>query len=229
MLINLAVEQTDVSMVFEVINDRGVRLRPYEILKGKLLGQINKFELDNDDYNALWEGQAAAINAFKEDELDSFFRFYLKAKFSATRKEGHDLMVTTTGRCLPELDGHAWSPTQSGQSEDIPEGRLHLLHQTLHQAAEGLCQGPKPFRAVYYNALLDLDAPFLLTLSACVPNDPDEVEKIQIIANEVDRYFSLLQLQSAYDSNEFADSLFDISEAIRGQATDTFRMAFDAN
>ena len=30
-LINLSVEQTDVSMVFEVINDRGVRLRPYEI------------------------------------------------------------------------------------------------------------------------------------------------------------------------------------------------------
>ncbi len=31
-LINLSVEQTEVSMVFEVINDRGVRLRPYEIL-----------------------------------------------------------------------------------------------------------------------------------------------------------------------------------------------------
>lgn len=40
-LINLAVEQTDVPMVFEVINDRGVRLNPYEILKGKLLGQID--------------------------------------------------------------------------------------------------------------------------------------------------------------------------------------------
>lgn len=38
-LINLSVEQTDVPMVFEVINDRGVRLKPYEILKGKLLGQ----------------------------------------------------------------------------------------------------------------------------------------------------------------------------------------------
>ena len=36
-LINLSVEQTDVPMVFEVINDRGVRLKPYEILKGKLL------------------------------------------------------------------------------------------------------------------------------------------------------------------------------------------------
>jgi len=34
-LINLNVEQTDVPMVFEVINDRGVRLKSYEILKGK--------------------------------------------------------------------------------------------------------------------------------------------------------------------------------------------------
>jgi len=41
-------------MVFEVINDRGVRLKPYEILKGKLLGQINKIEMDKDDYNAKW-------------------------------------------------------------------------------------------------------------------------------------------------------------------------------
>ena len=35
-IINLAVEQADVPLVFEVINYRGVRLNPYEILKGKL-------------------------------------------------------------------------------------------------------------------------------------------------------------------------------------------------
>ncbi len=74
-LINLAVEQTDVSMVFEVINDRGVRLRPYEILKGKLLGQINKIELDTENYNALWEDQAAAINAFKRRRVGQLLPF----------------------------------------------------------------------------------------------------------------------------------------------------------
>ena len=84
------------------------------------------------------------------------------------------------------------------------------------------------FRAVYFNALLDLDAPFHLVLSACVPNDPRDDENIRVLAKEIDRYFSLLQLQSAYDSNEFADSLFRISEAIRGQALETYRSAFDA-
>ncbi len=39
-LIKLDVAQTEVPMVFEVINDRGVKLKPHEILKGKLLGQV---------------------------------------------------------------------------------------------------------------------------------------------------------------------------------------------
>ena len=64
-------------MVFEVINDRGVRLKPYEILKGKLLGQIDKIELDqggeNGGYNELWEKQVQAVNMFREDEIDNFF------------------------------------------------------------------------------------------------------------------------------------------------------------
>ena len=62
-LINLAVEQTEVPMVFEVINDRGVRLNPYEILKGKLLGQIDKIELEQGDYNKIWDVQTNKVNA----------------------------------------------------------------------------------------------------------------------------------------------------------------------
>ena len=41
-LINLAVEQTDVSDGLRGHQRPGVRLRPYEILKGKLLGQIDE-------------------------------------------------------------------------------------------------------------------------------------------------------------------------------------------
>ena len=41
-IINLDVDPDDVPMVFEVINDRGVRLQSYEILKGKVLGEIDK-------------------------------------------------------------------------------------------------------------------------------------------------------------------------------------------
>ena len=228
-LINLAVEQTDVSMVFEVINDRGVRLRPYEILKGKLLGQIDKRELEKDGYNNLWEDKADRINAFKEDELDNFFRFYLKARFAATRKEGqrfdgdyHREMFT------PDMDKSLGLLHNPGKVKLFLKGDFTYYSNLYAKLRDAYAKDHGQFRAVYFNALLDLDAPFLLILSACTHNDPLEDEKVRTIAREVDRCFSLLQLQSAYDSNEFADSLFQISTSVRGQTPETYRPAFDA-
>lgn len=228
-LINLTVEQTNVSMVFEVINDRGVRLRPYEILKGKLLGQIDKIELDKEDFNGLWEDRAARINHFKVDELDNFFSFYLKAKFADTRRQGQ------------RFDGEYHREMFMADMDE----RLGLLHNPINvkaflkgdftyytdlyvklREAYALDQGK--FRSVFYSALLGLDAPFHLVLSACSPNDPDEDKKIEAIGREIDRYYTLLQLQNVYDSNEFADSLYHISSNIRDKPADAFRGAFDA-
>lgn len=228
-LINLAVEQTDVSMVFEVINDRGVRLRPYEILKGKLLGQIDKVELDKGDYNGLWERKAAEINAFEEDEIDSFFRFYLKAKFATTRKNAQRFDGDYHREMFaPDMDNSLGLLHNSAKVKVFLKGDFTYYTNLYIKLRRAYAQDQKKFRAIYFNALLDLDAPFLLALSACVPNDPLEDEKIQTIGKEIDRYFSLLQLQSAYDSNEFADSLFRVSEAVRGQALECYRPAFDA-
>ena len=227
-LINLAVEQTDVAMVFEVINDRGVRLRPHEILKGKLLGQIDKIELDTGKYNDLWEQRAAAINAFKEDDFDSFFRFYLKAKFASSRKDGqrfdgdyHRAMFA------PEMDDKLGLLHSPQKVKAFLKGDFSYFSNLYIKLRRAYQEDQQQYRSVYYSGLLDLDAPFLLAISACLPNDPDEEAKVKAVAHEVDRLFSLLQLQSAYDSNEFADSLMRISEAIRGQAVTTFRPAFD--
>lgn len=63
-LIRLEIGQTDVPMVFEVINDRGLKLKPYEILKGKLLGQVDKVELEKLELNNLWDNQVNRINGF---------------------------------------------------------------------------------------------------------------------------------------------------------------------
>ena len=227
-MINLTVEQTDVSMVFEVINDRGVRLRPYEILKGKLLGQIDKIELDKDDYNGLWERTAASINSHGENELDSFFRFYLKSKFSNTRKEGQ------------RFDGDYH---REMFSDDI-EVKLGLLHSAAKvksflkgpfcyfaalysKLLEAYAQDQNESRSIFLNSLLDLDAPFLLVLSACALDDEHKDEKIKALGSEIDRFVCLLQLQSAYDSNDFADALFRISAAVREQPIGVYRGAFD--
>src|SRR5207253_10530154 len=83
---NLEVAQTDVPMVFEVINDRGIRLQSYEILKGKLLGEIDKTEVDK--YADIWYTSLRELETRADGEVDDFFRTYLRAQFSDTRKQG---------------------------------------------------------------------------------------------------------------------------------------------
>lgn len=58
----------------------------------------------------------------------------------------------------------------------------------------------------------------MLVLSACVADDPEEAKKVRIVSAELDRMFSLLQLQGAYDSNEFASRLFEVSADIRDKS-----------
>ena len=83
--------------------------------------------------------------------------------------------------------------------------------------------------SVFVNKLNDLDGQFLLILSACKLNDPQERQKIEKIAYEVDRLFALLQLQNSYDSNAFYELLYKISTEIRDGELDIIRTVFDKN
>jgi hypothetical protein len=221
-LINLSVDTNHVPMVFEVINDRGVKLKPYEILKGKLLGQIDKLELDHGNFNALWDEQVGGVNAFLDDEIDSFFRYWLKAKFADSRKNGqrfdgdyHREMFKTDMNAALKLD-HNPSEVKAFLNGTF---RYYTdLYTRLWRATQNETTG---FEAVFCNGMNELDGQFMLVISACKVDDPDEAKKIKAVAAGLDRMFTLLQLQGAYDSNEFAARLFEISAAIRdGSASD---------
>jgi len=225
-LINLSVEQTDVPMVFEVINDRGVRLKPFEILKGKLLGQIDKTLLESKNYNDLWEEHVKLVNCYDEDEIDNFFRFYLKAKFADNRKEGQ------------QFDGEYHRIIFSNAFDELlelahnPEGVTKFLDGPFCKFTELYANLLKSYKAdensaSTYNRVNDLDGAFLLVLSACKQNDLEEKIKLQTIPAEIDRLFSLLQLQSAYDSNAFQVILYKISFEIREQEASVIRSVFD--
>lgn len=227
-LINLSVDTTHVPMVFEVINDRGVRLKPYEILKGKLLGQIDKVELDNGKFNELWEERLQAINTFREDEIDSFFRYWLKAQFADSRKAGqrfdgdyHREMFKSDLNVLLKLDHNA------SEVKAFLKGPFRYftgLYERLWKATQEKCE---KYPSVYFNSLNELDTQFMLVLSACKVDDPDEVQKIRDVSAGLDRMFVLLQLQGAYDSNEFASRLFDVSAAIRDKPANEIAAAFE--
>ncbi len=215
-LINLSVETTHVPMVFEVINDRGVRLKPYEILKGKLLGQIDKIELDNGKFNELWEERLRAVNGYRDDEIDSFFRYWLKAKFADTRKAGqrfdgdyHREMFKADLNEKLKLDHNAV------EVKAFLKGAFRYYTELYCRLWGTMREETEDFLAVFCNRLNEQDNQFMLVLSACKVDDPEETAKIQAVTAGLDRLFSLLQLQGAYDSNEYTARLFEISAEIR--------------
>jgi hypothetical protein len=217
-LINLSVETTHVPMVFEVINDRGVRLKPYEILKGKLLGQIDKLELDGGKFNELWEKRLRAVNAYRDDEIDSFFRYWLKAKYVDSRKAGqrfdgdyHREMFKADLNDQLQLDHNAV------EVKAFLNGPFRYYSELYCRLWAATRDETDTFRPVFCNRLNEQDNQFMLVLSACHVDDPEETAKVQAVTAGLDRLFSLLQLQGAYDSNEYTARLFDISAEIRGK------------
>ena len=227
-LVDLRVVQTDVPMLFEVINDRGLGLRPHEILKGKLLGQIDKGELTRDGYADLWDARAESINGLRDDQLDEFFRSYLKAKYANTRAGGrrfdgdyHRQMFSENMNKVLGLD-RAPTRVKTFLKEDF-----RYFSELYERVWQAYTAPTDQLLHLYYNGLLDIDAPFLLAIATCRLEDIDEDSKMSKVGYEIDRYFSLLQLQNAYDSNDFQDSLYDITVALRNQPVDAIRPAFD--
>lgn len=227
-LINLLVDQTDVSMVFEVINDRGVRLKPFEILKGKLLGQIDKFELENGGFNEQWEEKINALNSFYDDEIDRFFTYLLRAKFAVNRKEGQRFENNYHREMfMPDVNQrfrikHNPVGVKKFLIEDFQYyTNVHLKMLRYYQVFDP----SQPY--VFFNALTEMDNQFLLVLSACKLRDVNEDEKIKQVSYHLDRAFSLLQLQNCYDSNSFNDLLYNVSREIRDGGLDEIRPSFD--
>lgn len=224
-LIRLDIIQDDVPMVFEVINDRGVRLKPYEILKGKLLGQIEKSELKALKLNELWDNLVDDINSIRDDEVDQFFTYYLKAKFAGTRAEGrkfdNDYHRAIMGIKELGLD-HNNKNVKRFLMNDFKY--YATLYSKIRRLRDNL---NKDYVYVYYNGLTQMDNQFLLILSSCKVNDPEESEKIKTVSYEVDRMFCLLQLQRSYDSNLFSGKIYEISVKLRNCNVSDIRSIFD--
>jgi len=226
-LINLNIEQTDVPMVFEVINDRGIKLKPYEILKGKLLGQISKKELETLKLNELWDEQVSKINLFSEDEIDQFFTYFLKAKFADTKggsnrydNDYHRIMLSENKL---NLDHNAQEVIKFLQKDFAYYTNLYLKILSFYN----FDNFKEDFAHIYFNSLNDMNMQRLLILSSCDLNDSQEDEKMKLISYEVDKLFCLLQLQRSWDSNAFTEEIYRISTEIRNKNLSEIKTVFN--
>jgi hypothetical protein len=98
------------------------------------------------------------------------------------------------------------------------------LYQRIHQYYTQPIDG---YIHIYYNNLTGMDSQFLLILSACSLNDPEEDLKLKQVSYHIDRLFSLLQLQRSYDSNEFNETVYKISCEIRDKSVSSIKDVFN--
>lgn len=228
-LINLAVEQTNVPMVFEVINDRGVKLKPYEILKGKLLGLIDKLDLEKLNLNELWDGQVNAINGIDDDGIDYFFWSFLRARYTEISADFNKVSESNYHRAIFTEDFNKKLKLKNNPKEikDFLLGEFKYYTNLHIRVLKAYYTLDKKFPHVFFNSLNDQNTQFMLILSCCKLNDPLEEVKIQQVSAELDRFFSLLRLQKAYDSNRFNDMILEITVKIRDSNPEDLRSVFD--
>jgi hypothetical protein len=223
-LVNLNVRKTDVPMVFEVINDRGVRLDPHEILKGKLLGRIHKSEVEK--YHDIWQDHVEVLDA--DDQADDFFETYLKARFAEDRDDGQRFNDEYQRLLFEdEFNDELRFRDDAGAVKQFIEDELtyHVdLYNRVDELADDYHDG---YPHVRFNRLNRMGGQDILILAACEQEDPHEDQKVKVISREFDRLYTLLQLNSAYDSNRFADTIYDIRPELIDTPVEEYRDIFD--
>lgn len=68
----------------------------------------------------------------------------------------------------------------------------------------------------YISQLNRMDGHLMLTLAACDVDDREEDEKIAAVAKAFDKAYVMLQLNRAYDINQFQELLYSLNPQLRG-------------
>lgn len=223
-LVELGITKDDTPMIFEVINDRGEPLKPFEILKGKLIGALSKN--DTEQFSEIWD---VALNRLFNIE-DEFFIDYIKSHFVFKRNSKQESAINNAYHryifesndiasqlAFRKVDEHQISNIKKFIREDLDY--YSKLYAKIRKNNDEFL--------IYTNSVLALSGQYQIILSACEINDPQEEEKIHKIASEYNRLFILLTLNGVYNSNTFQEISYSLNEKIRGLELSRYREIFD--
>lgn len=229
-IVEIKIEHNEnVATIFEVVNDRGLGLNPYEILKGKFLGNLKNeqkeaaneiwVELQNKYYNS------TIVNSTENKiDLDTFFRIYFRAKFADSEAEYKNFeakyhyeiyqnhkILNFFGRFDDNEKLYDWV---------VKDFRYYAeLHLKLRTTYEN--------EYLIFNKLLDQNQQYLLIISAIELNDKKENEKITYIAKKFDQLHTTLRLLDAYESNSFQDLIYKLNFQLRNKTIEEAEQIFD--
>lgn len=225
-LVELTITKDDTPMIFEVINDRGEALKPFEILKGKLVGALDKN--DTEKYSDLWDTALSRLFNMEDD----FFVDYIRSRFIFKRNSKTESAINNAyHRYIFENNeigqSLAFRKIDKHQISNIKEFiEKYLMYYSALYAKIRSNEIKDEFLA-YLSNIHDVKGQYAIILSACDIDDPLEDEKIHSIAFEYDRLLMLLRLNGVYDSNSYQEISLNLNEIIRGKAIEQYHDIFD--
>ncbi len=216
-------------MIFEVVNDRGLGLNPYEILKGKLIGGLSGDR--KEEANAIWTDLQERYfkvelknTTEKSLTLDMFFQTFFRAKFADTENdyekfEGDYHYEIYRNRKVRDYfgdfrDNNLLFNRIGGDIKYFAE--LYLELRTTYA-----------YESLIFNKLLDQNQQYLLIMSAMSRDDPERAAKIEGIAAKFDQFHTVLRLLDAYDSNSFQRLIYPLNKDVREKSLATVEPLFD--
>ncbi len=219
-LVEIKIEkQENVAMIFEVVNDRGLGLKPYEILKGKLIGNLSSEQKEK--ANEVWT--SLQDNYFKAEikhstesgiDLDHFFQTFFRAKFADSEGD----YKKYDGKYHYEV--YSNSKIRKHFSDFKNRDRLHkLIVEDIKYFADLYLYLRTTYENEYllFNKLLDQNQQYLLIMSSIANNDSEKDAKINLIAKKFDQMHTIIRLLNAYDSNAFQDLIYPLSKNLRNK------------
>lgn len=216
----------DVAMVFEVINDRGVPLKPYEILKGKILSQIDIN--DREKYIDIWEKQIRKIEEYGEHEIDNFFGFYFRSKYAENAEQYNTLDKTRYHKSVftDEYEAKVGLKNNEGNARLFVEKTFPYFADLYITLLKYHRDYDKEYEFIYFNGLNDMDGQFVLTLSSVDIDDTERDKKIKLIPKYFDKLFVISNLTDSYKSNEFNSNVISLNSSVRNQEIDIAKNNF---
>lgn len=215
-------------MVFEVINARGEKLKPYEILKGELLGQIKKDNLE--PYLKTWNDSISLLQSHSADpdkSIDAFFTPFLRARYAKTPSDVKEFEKDYHKAIFSKKYGEVFNLKRNERrvKEFIEKEFLYYVkvYDELVRIKDEY--GKLPY--IHFNKLNSLGNQFYLLLSNLTINDLEKSEKLNLVSKLLDRNYSLLQIFGGYDSNKFAESLRRLTIDIRDKNFAETKQSFD--
>ncbi len=229
-------ESKDVAMTFEVINDRGVPLSAFEILKGKLLCAIER------EYREPYiETLETAINNIlevgdsKDSAVNDFFSCYFQSKYADSEEQYRKLNESQYYKNCFHPDFNEKIGFQTGNKKNInkikeflsKDGTLQFYSNLYIKMLKDSTNDDK-VSYTWFNHVNDQKKQFYLVLSAISENDSKELqeEKYQLVTREFDRIYVLTNLVGAYKSNDFSSKMNKLGILIREKSLEEIRICF---